>query len=509
MAEQFSERAPCPHCSEAILASAAVCPFCRRSALLDLVALEPVADARKRYQIARRLVELGLPLPLGELVKALEAGAPVMRDATIQQALWYRAAFDEANCRARLLPVVDATATTTTTTAAKAPGRLPQRMAWITGGGAALFAAAGVWFWLGGRATARNEAPPRAPTRLVAEKLEPLADSATSQLPTPQAVARDVIPSVVLLSCREQLGTGFFAEPHLIVTNEHVTCDSDPINVQMVDGERGLAFPTTRRSKDLDIAVLHTALEGKPLPLASAGGLVTGDPAMVVGNPKGLDSTFHVGTISNPHRFINGLNYLQIDARINSGNSGGPALDARGRVVGVVSLKRRDAESLGMALPIDYLWQTNPNSLVRETLLPAPLEHPSSGFQAMLDKAQADAEATRTQAGAKENIRLVTANRWPDGSLVGVEVQLATNVPPPRLLSFAFWGRDGDRCTTNGRVVWTEIPSNDRRAAAFQRPDAASRLYLMNGTFQVCPLLSPLTRVSLMRGDGEANTIEL
>src|SRR5258706_16350612 len=118
-----------------------------------------------------------------------------------------------------------------------------------------------------GRTT--DELAPRAALDNV--KLEPLAFSPGRALPTAQEIARDVIPSVVVLTCRNQLGTGFFVQKNTIVTNYHVTCAGDPIDVQMIGGERGQAFPTSRRSDRLDIAVLFTALEGKPLQLASAG----------------------------------------------------------------------------------------------------------------------------------------------------------------------------------------------------------------------------------------------
>src|SRR5690242_9931565 len=102
---------------------------------------------------------------------------------------------------------------------------------------------------------------------------------------------------------------------------------------------------------------------------------------MVAGHPRGLDFTFHVGNVSNPNRVVLGTNYLQADARINPGNSGGPALDARGRVVGIVSMKIPGSEGLGMALPIDYLYEGS------EPLLPPPPWHPTPGFRSMLAKA--------------------------------------------------------------------------------------------------------------------------
>jgi Trypsin-like peptidase domain len=75
----------------------------------------------------------------------------------------------------------------------------------------------------------------------------------------------------------------------------------------------------------------------------------------------GLDFTVHEGIVSSLSRSMGGLAYVQLDAKINPGNSGGPVIDSRGRVVGIVTLKARDAEGIGLALPINYAYETTVN----------------------------------------------------------------------------------------------------------------------------------------------------
>ena len=100
-----------------------------------------------------------------------------------------------------------------------------------------------------------------------------------------------------------------------------------------------------------------------PIPLGDSGAVVVGEPVAAIGSPFGNENSLAVGVVSAVSRSIPSLtsrynvsNAIQIDAPINHGNSGGPLLDARGRVIGVNAQIRSDsgnAEGVGFAIPIN------------------------------------------------------------------------------------------------------------------------------------------------------------
>jgi S1-C subfamily serine protease len=140
------------------------------------------------------------------------------------------------------------------------------------------------------------------------------------------------------------LGSGFVVDKHGdIVTNDHVVQGATRIRVGF---SGGVSYPATIVGDDVssDLAVIRVeapAAALHPLAFADASPIQVGDPVYAIGNPFGLDRTMTAGIVSATGRDIqspNGLtipNAIQTDAPINHGNSGGPLLDALGRVVGV------------------------------------------------------------------------------------------------------------------------------------------------------------------------------
>jgi serine protease Do len=136
------------------------------------------------------------------------------------------------------------------------------------------------------------------------------------------------------------LGSGFVVDPKgLIVTNNHVIADADEIKVTFTDGTTLNASVAGRDTKT-DLAVLRVKTT-KDLPYVQFGDsdvARVGDWVLAIGNPFGLGGTVTSGIISARSRDINAGPYddfLQTDAAINRGNSGGPLFDTSGRVIGV------------------------------------------------------------------------------------------------------------------------------------------------------------------------------
>jgi serine protease Do len=126
----------------------------------------------------------------------------------------------------------------------------------------------------------------------------------------------------------------------------------------VLDGGRQLAAELVKRDDDLDLATFRIpGARGVPLPLGDATALGPGDKVVLIGSPRGLEFTVHEGIVSNAGRNHLGVAYLQIDANVNPGNSGGPLLDGDGRVVGVVSMMVGRGSGLGLVLPVNYAYE--------------------------------------------------------------------------------------------------------------------------------------------------------
>nr|WP_245293332.1 Do family serine endopeptidase [Mongoliimonas terrestris] len=138
----------------------------------------------------------------------------------------------------------------------------------------------------------------------------------------------------------QSLGSGFVIDPSgIIVTNNHVIEDADEIVANFSDGTK-LTAELIGRDLKTDLAVLRVKPE-KPLKAVNFGdsvGIRVGDWVMAIGNPFGLGGTVTVGIVSARNRDINSGpydNFIQTDAAINRGNSGGPLFDMYGNVIGI------------------------------------------------------------------------------------------------------------------------------------------------------------------------------
>ncbi len=154
------------------------------------------------------------------------------------------------------------------------------------------------------------------------------------------------------------LGSGFIVDPSgLVVTNNHVIADADAINVILHDGRVFKAELVGRDSK-ADLAVLRIKVAEK-LPALTFGdsdaGRV-GDWVLAIGNPYGLGGTVTAGIISARSRDINAGPYddfIQTDAAINRGNSGGPLFNMKGEVIGInTAIYSQSGGSIGIGFAI-------------------------------------------------------------------------------------------------------------------------------------------------------------
>jgi serine protease Do len=168
-------------------------------------------------------------------------------------------------------------------------------------------------------------------------------------------IVSQVLPSVVNISVetivdkdggpqrQHAVGTGFIIDPNgTIATNKHVIAGAFRITVTLSDHTQWSA-KLIAACKLLDLAIIRINV-GYKLPFltfANSNNARVGDPVMVIGNPLGLGTSVSGGMISALHRDLMNTpidDYIQTDAAVNHGNSGGPMLDRNGRVLGIATI---------------------------------------------------------------------------------------------------------------------------------------------------------------------------
>jgi Do/DeqQ family serine protease len=173
------------------------------------------------------------------------------------------------------------------------------------------------------------------------------------------------IPDQERESRQEGLGSGVIVSADgYILTNNHVVEGADELKVTLAD-DRDFMAKVVGTDPKTDVAVLKIEAEGLPtVTLADSDKLRVGDVVFAVGNPLGVGQTVTMGIISAKGRSKLGLlenvsgyeDFIQTDAAINMGNSGGALVDARGRLIGINSAiitPSRGSVGIGFAIPVN------------------------------------------------------------------------------------------------------------------------------------------------------------
>lgn len=240
----------------------------------------------------------------------------------------------------------------------------------------------------------------------------------------------------------EGLGSAFVFDPNgLILTNNHVIEGASEIRVTF-GKKREMPATVVGRDPPTDIAVLRVEANGlSHVPLGDSDATRVGDWVVAIGNPFGLSHTVSAGIVSAKGRTsqdVRGLDesgyydFLQTDASINPGNSGGPLLDTSGRVVGINTAIRAQANNIGFAVPINMV-----KELLPRLLKDGEIKRSFIGV-VVASVASDDAQRLGLQDDQGALVRAVTpggpadmAGLRPDDVIVGFENQL---VPTPEHL---------------------------------------------------------------------------
>jgi len=179
-------------------------------------------------------------------------------------------------------------------------------------------------------------------------------------------------------------GSGFvIGADGVILTNAHVVEGADTVSVTLRDG-RSFTGRVLGADQVTDVAVVK--IEANDVPVVTIGNsdkLLSGEWAIAIGNPLGLDNSVTAGIISATGRSSSEvgvpdkrIGFIQTDAAINPGNSGGPLLNASGEVIGMNTAIIQGAQGLGFAIPIKAAQQ-----VAKELISTGQVEHAYLGIE--------------------------------------------------------------------------------------------------------------------------------
>lgn len=188
----------------------------------------------------------------------------------------------------------------------------------------------------------------------------------------------DIIPFKIPIPFEDEgfsLGSGFIINQQgYILTNAHVIHNATDINVVLSGGKKRYSAKIIGADRLTDTALLKIEPDSflKVLPLADSDTLKTGEMVLAMGNPLGLMHSLTSGIISAKERVYPELNdklvdFIQTDAAINPGSSGGPLLNLHGEVVGINTALVSQAQSISFAIPINTVKEVMPMLVLGET----------------------------------------------------------------------------------------------------------------------------------------------
>jgi putative serine protease PepD len=271
--------------------------------------------------------------------------------------------------------------------------------------------------------------------QVTVEGSEPVASNELSAAEIYERASKAVVEISAGGGGRRAQGSGFvFDEDGHIVTNQHVVAVSSSISVSFWNGVE-LPAQLVGTDPSTDLAVVRVDASPsllEPVQLGDSSTVRVGDSVLALGSPFGLEGTLTSGIVSALHREMTApnnftiTNTIQTDAAINHGNSGGPLVDRRGRVIGVnaqIESESGGSDGVGFAIPSNTV-----RSIVRQLIATGEVEHAYLGIEMTpvpdglaITRVRPDTPAEEAGLRASTGTRLVDGQEVPTGGDVVVE----------------------------------------------------------------------------------------
>lgn len=155
-------------------------------------------------------------------------------------------------------------------------------------------------------------------------------------------------------SYSEALGSGFFIAEGMVVTNYHVIEGAEKIQITTKDNVKHTVQTILGYDEKLDLAILKVDADNKGL-VMSQKAVKVGENIYTLGSPFGLTGTMTDGMVTTASRILEEVDYIQINASISEGNSGGPLVNAYGEVIGINTMYLMNGQNLNFAININEL----------------------------------------------------------------------------------------------------------------------------------------------------------
>jgi serine protease Do len=306
---------------------------------------------------------------------------------------------------------------------------------------------------------------------------------------------------------RRGSGSGFFIDKDgYLLTNHHVIEDADRVEVTLIDS-RTLRATVVGSDPETDLALLKVEEPGEypAIPLGDSDTLRVGEWVCAIGNPLRLyDHTVTVGVVSYKGRVLwnpSFDSYIQTDAAINFGNSGGPLLNSRGEVVGINTAVSQQGQGIGFAIPIniakDILAQLKERGVVSRGYLGVGLDDVDEEYQEQLGLPEArgavvtrvTADSPADKAGVKRYDVIVAVDGNPIETGADLVRAISSSAPetPVEITVYREGKRLELRATLDERDPAGERPTEE---PATPQPDSVDKLGLT---------VQPLTPSTLRR----------
>jgi putative serine protease PepD len=280
-----------------------------------------------------------------------------------------------------------------------------------------------------------------------------------------QSIYRLANKGVVEITAGQGQGSGFVYDSNgHIVTNAHVVAGNSSVSIKFWNGKTYSARVVgTDASTDLSVLKVDAPMSQLfPLALGDSSSLVVGDQVVAIGSPFGLEETVTSGIVSALHREMTSPNNfaidnsIQTDAAINHGNSGGPLLNAEGKVVGVTAQIESNSggnEGVGFAIPSNTVRsiasQLISNGKAEHAFLGVVLRDSSSQAGATIGQVRTGTPAARASLRAGDIVTAAAGTRINSAS----ELRAVINAHRPGDTISVTYTRGGQSNTVNVKLA--------------------------------------------------------